>query len=228
MRFSENITSEFRYLQLMRLEKLTIDNIGELIRYPFKSLVSYCTDLTANDIRAIKKIENQNILNLFNTLRIVLGHGSDEEQQIFNRNLSVEPLKSAVLASRLYADSRLRYVNFIKSACKIILTQNPKKIYSFVDPINVRIMGSMPWNFLKSRQEIGDKWFNDFVEAKLLLFEKLIMFGVGEDVFPTLATSFAYSIYSFSPEKFYIPININENDAVYMILEKFIKNNSTQ
>lgn len=227
MKFSDNITPEARYLILMGYTKLTMDNLGELIRYPFKSLSLYCPDLTSYDKKAIRDIENKNILNFFNTLRIVMGHGSDEEKTIFNRNLRIEPLRSAVLSSRLYQDPRLRYINFIKNACKIILTQKRKEIDGFIDPINVKIFGTMPRNFLKSRQAIGDKWFNDFIDNKLLLLEKLILAGVVEDAFPALTTSIAYSIYSFSPGKYYIPNNISENDAVYMILEKFIIDTKT-
>lgn len=62
MEFGNNITSEARYLILLGQEKLTMDNLGELIRYPFKSLTSYCTDLTWYDIKAIRHIENTNIL----------------------------------------------------------------------------------------------------------------------------------------------------------------------
>lgn len=82
-----------------------------------------------------------------------MGHGSDEEQKLFNRNLSIEPLRNAILSSRLHQDPRLQYINFIKSACKIILTQEKKEINGFIDPINVRIYGDMPRNFLKSRKK---------------------------------------------------------------------------
>jgi len=226
MKFSDNITTEDRYLKLRNQEMLSYDNLGELIRYPFKSLASYCTDLDSYDIIKIKRIENLNILNFYNALRIVLGQCSENETEVFNRYLSVEPLKSAVLASRLYQDNRKSYITFIKSACKIILTTKQNNYNGIVDPINVKISGTMPRNFLKSRQFLGDKWFNDFIDCKLFLLERLILFGVCEDLFPMLATSIAYSIFSFSPDRYFFINNNKENEAIYLILQDFIKNTS--
>jgi hypothetical protein len=124
--------------------------------------------------------------------------------------------------SKLQQDPKLQYISFIKNACKIVLTEKQREVKNFIDPINVQIFGSMPRNFFKSRQHLGDKWFNDFIDNKLFLFEKLILSGVTENIFPILSTSIAYSVYSFSPDKYYIQENTSESDIIFSILNKFI------
>lgn len=222
MKFSDNITSEARYMLIKDKEQLTKTEIGEIIRYPFKSLASYCTALSNSDIRRIKEIERINILNFFNALRIVLGKGSGYEMEVFNRSLSEGPLKIALLTSRLQPNPKLQFITFVKIACKILLTRKYEKTYSLIDHVNVRIDGIMPRNVLKSRQDLGNKWFTDFVENKLFLFERLVLLRFQEDLFSILSTSFAYSIYSFNPDSYRFPEDISENDMIYLILQKFV------
>lgn len=222
MKFAEQITKESRFLVLQDKNRLSHEELGELIRYPFKSLASYCSDLTSSEVKKIKKIEEVNILYFFNAMRIILGHGSAQEKEIFKRNLSKEPLKTAILMSKLQQDIKLQYISFVKNACKIILTKKQKEINRFIEPINVQIFGSMPRNILKSRQQLGDKWYNDFIDNKLLLFEKLVLSGIIDDIFPLISMSIAYSVYFYSPEKYYISEVSSENDIIFSILEKFI------
>lgn len=218
----DNITSEERYILLSSKTHLSLSELGELVRYPFVPLCSYCTNLSNSDKIRIKEIEDKNIYYFFKSLSVVLGNASKEEIQVFQNNLTKEPLRSAVIISRTKDDPVEKYISFVETACKILLSINSYGYKPYNDSTKFGIAGSMPRDFLKSRQEDGNKWFNDFVTTKLKLFRLICEMGVKQEPFPILTTSIAYSLYHFTPKRYNISNGLNESDAIYVVMAKFL------
>ena len=216
-----NITTRPKYLILQDKENISLDELGELIRYPFVPLESYSKNLSVSEKNKIKRIEDINIYYFFNALRIVFGASSSEESKIFQRKLSKEPLKTAILLSKTKPSPIEQYISFIENACKILLSAH-KGYSKYENILTVSITGSMPHDFLVSRQEEGNKWYRDFIDSKFKMFEKICYIGLKDKAFQLLVTSLAYSIYYFTPSRFYIPNDINENDSIYIVLSTFI------
>lgn len=216
-----NITRKERYLILINKDIISLDELDELIRYPFVPLEAYSKNLSSSDKYKIKLIEDINIYYFFKALRIVFGESSSEESSMFQRSLLIEPLKTAVMLSKTKCSPIEQYISFIENSCKILLSSH-KGYTKYENFLTVNIVGNMPRDFLSSRQEEGNKWYQDFIEHKFKVFEKICFMGLKERAFDLLLTSLAYSIYYFTPSRFYIPNEMDENNSIYIVLTTFI------
>lgn len=221
MNLSVNITKRERFLILINKETLSLDELGELIRYPFVPLANYSRDLSSTDKNIIKQIEDINIYYFFKALRVVFGECSIEESSVFQKNLQKEPLKTAVIISRIKRTPIEQYISFIENCCKILLSAH-KGYTKYENYLIVSINGNMPRDFLSSRQEEGNKWYRDFIDNKFKIFERICNMGFKDKAFQLLLTSLAYSMYYFTPYRFYIPDEMDENDSIYLVLTTFI------
>jgi len=149
-------------------------------------------------------------------------HFDFESTQVFQNNLSKEPLRTAVFISRTKGSPMEKYISFVETACKILLSINSNGYKPYNDCTKFGIVGSMPRDFLKSRQEDGNRWFKDFVKTKFELFRIICEMGVKQDPFQILTTSIAYSLCHFTPMRYSISNGLNENDAVYVVMAKFL------
>lgn len=216
------MTSLSEYNSLLSLVNLNNDQIQKIAQYPHRSLLSLCDDVTFYDKNKIKEIEDQNIWYLINSINLIFGLASNEQQKLFNSNLTKEPLRTAVFLAQQETNPKYRFITFAETACKILLSYGGKPGI-FLDPIDVKISGTMPRNFFKSRQSIGDRWFNEFVDNKLTVLRLAYINISPEKAYSIFLKSIAYSLYNFTPYRYHIQFCKDENEALHRILNIFIK-----
>lgn len=221
MNLQDYIINKSTFDLLVSKKTISINELYQLARYPSKSLSDFCGNLPNYDFKNVKKIEDLNIYYFLNTLKILFGLGNKEEQTVFQNSLKFEPLRTAVLLSKLQNNPTERYIVFIENACKIMLSK--PNVGLFLDPINIKIEGSMPRNFFKSRQEIGNLWFQTFIEDKLIIFKRVCRCYKIEEAFPILVMSIAYSLYTFTPQRYHISYCEDEDTALHKVIKIFFE-----
>jgi hypothetical protein len=218
-----NMTSFKEYNSLLHLQKYNNEQLLKLAQYPYESLVSLCENVSFYERNKIKEIEDLNIWHFINALNLLFGLASKEEQELFNANLMKEPLRTAVYLSQQEASPQNRFITFIELACKILLSNGGKK-GMFLDPIDIKIDGNMPRDLFKSRQNIGNEWFNKFVENKLSVLKMAYNKSSPETAYAIVLKSIAYSLYNFTPYRYHIRYCKDEDEALHLILKVFINN----
>lgn len=218
------MTSLSEYNSLLSLANHDNEQIQKIAKYPYISLLSLCEEVTSYDKTKIKEIEDLNIWYLINSINLIFGLASSEQQSLFNSNLTKEPLRTAIILAQQESNPEYRFITFAELACKILLS-NGGTPGIFLDPIDVKINGTMPRNFFKSRQKIGDSWFNGFIDNKLavLRFAYLNDSDSPEKAYSIFLKSIAYSLFSFTPNRYRIQYCKDEDEALHLILNNFIK-----
>lgn len=224
MHIKSNILSKAEY-DFYR-NKLLVEpaDVYAMARYPFVSLISRCDHLSNSEYEKVKKIEDLNIFYFLSTLKLVCGIGSEQELTTFRRALTEEPLRTAVLLGQVESNPTDMFITFMVNAIKILLSPKDGKdggIY-FRDPVNVGIVGTMPRDFFKSRQEIGNVWYKEFVNQKMELLSYVCRYVDKTDVFQIILMSIAYSLYAYTPQRYKVSEDCSENENLHNILNQFI------
>ena len=204
MDLKSNIITKAQYENYRIRLCLEPTDVYAMARYPFVSLTSRCENLSHSEYERVKKIEDLNIFYFLNAVKIVCGVGSEQELVTFYRAITEEPLRTAVLLGQAESNPTDKFITFMVNAIKILLSPkdgNQGGIY-FRDPVNVGIVGSMPRDFFKSRQDIGNTWYREFVNQKMELLSYICRFVDKTDVFPIILMSVAYSLYAFTPIRY--------------------------
>lgn len=222
MGLSENITNLKVYEQLKSKTKLTCQELLILARYPYVPLNKMFGELYDYEYRKIKEIEDWNVFYFMNTIKIVCGFGSHQEVSSFQQLLLKEPLRTAVTLSKLEKDPTDRLITFLCNAIRIMLSPKDGGNQFCLDPINVGIFGSIPRNFLKSRQTIGDNWYRNFIEIKLDLLSQIVKVCGKSEIFRIMIYSVCYSLYHYSPERYNISNFQSEDTNLKIVLNKFL------
>ena len=220
-----NCISLERYNYLLSIPCTTQNQCFEIARYPFVSFVQYAKDnIKENEIEVIHGIEEHNIYNFFYVIGLLLGVGEKNAIDTIHRNVSKEPLRSAIIIANQENNLIDKQTKFIEQACLILLSLG-KTQASPISVINIRLEGKLPNRFFPSKLEKkGDEWFRLFVEYKLKGLTHVYKYCGAENAYPFIAESIAYSLYSFNPNKYYIQSCNTENDAVFEILNQFLTN----
>ena len=212
-------TSENEYNSLLGKHNLTISEIYKLSQYPCTSLTSCFKDYCYRE--KVQILEDNNIFYLLNAVNLIFGFAPKSDQEVFNRNLTKEPLRTAVFLASRKSDPKERFSTFVCTACEILLS-NGGKSGLFNDPIDVKLYGKMPFRLLGVSQKIADDWYKTFVEQKLTV-AKLAIESVGEEnAYAIILRSIIYSIYFFAPYKYNIANCRDEDEALHLILKQFI------
>lgn len=222
MKLNSQIISLERYNELSVHRKSSLEEIYAMARYPYISLADFCGNVSSYERDRIKKIEDLNIYFFLNTIKIVCGRGSISETETFKDAMNYEPLRSAVILGQMQSDLNEKFITFISSAIRMLMSPEDAGDQFFRNPINIGLTGSMPRNFFKSRKEIGNHWFKNFIELKLDLIARLCRLGRKEEIFTLMLYSISYSLYSFSPYRYPVSEYLSENDNLHIILNKFL------
>lgn len=216
-----NFTDKKVFFSLLEKENLKHEECYQLAYYPYVSLTNYCDITSPNEKRICKNIENKNIWQFIQIISLLFGVGSEETLEMLNREMRNEPLRSAIVASRLHPNSHERIIVYVETACKILLSID-KKGTSPQNLINVKIDGKMPFRLLSPNlQNKGDEWFQNFVNIKLITLRKAYNCIGSEKIYPFFLTSIASSLYFFSPSIYNISQCNDENEMLHLILNTF-------
>lgn len=224
MDLKNQLLSEYEFEYLNSKSKLSPSEVIKLAKYPFVSLADFCGDLSSSsDLMRVKEIEDLNIYYFLNSCRLILGEGTVEEQLQFKNSLQKEPLRTAVLLSNQETNPIDKNIVFIENACKIMLTYECKQnSYYIYNPINLKIVGTMPSHNFKSRQKLGDMWLQSFIDTKLSLIKAICRFHNIDKAFPILLMSIAYSLYKFTPSRYCVLPYEDQNKTIHRILKTYI------
>lgn len=218
-----NFTDKQVFFSLLEKENLKHAECYQLAYYPYVSLANFCDITSPNEKRICKNIEDTNIRQFVQIISLLFGVGSEDTLNLLHSEMQNEPLRSAIIASRLHPIPQERIIVFIENACKILLSIN-KKGTGAQNIINVRIDGKMPFRLLSTNlQNKGDEWFENFVNIKLITLRKAYNCLGREKIYPFFLTSIASSLYSFSPSRYNISRCNDENEMLHLILDTFIK-----
>lgn len=222
MKFIENITSQSVYESFLHKDNLSFNELLQLARYPYISLSEYCGNINNYEEKKVKEIEDMNIFYFLNAFKIVMGFGTVQESSVFQKSLTQEPLRTAVILAQNVKDDKERIISLYSNAIRILLSpQNGNEL--FRDPINIGIVGNMPRYFSKSRQSMADNWYSNFVELKLYLFGKICKILDITESLSIMMMSIAYSLYKYTPYRYHISDYKCENENLQIILTVFMK-----
>ena len=222
MRFS--FIDKNEYDLLLCKSYLNEEDKFKLATYPFSSLTSYCgIKYYDTERKEVERIEERNIYHFFNAIN-VLFNASIAEDATFINSFKDEPLRTAVILANQERDASLRVPLLLKYACLILLSID-KKGTNRNNPINVRIVGRIPFDFFFFFQKRADLWFHDFVTNKLDGMCKICKDWGLQDAFIYLYRSIAYSLKFFFPEKYDTSWIADEDEAIKFIIKKFVDDN---
>ena len=222
MRF--NFINKNEYDLLLCKSYLNEEDKFKLATYPFSSLTSYCgIKHYDTERKEVERIEERNIYHFFNAINVLFS-ASNAGDTTFMNCFKDEPLRTAVILANQERNASLKIPMLIKYACLILLSID-KKGTSRSNPINVRIVGKMPFDLFSSKQKRADLWFHDFVTNKLDGMCKVYKDWGGEDAFIFLYRSIAYSLKFFFPEKYNTAWIADEDEAIKSIIKKFTYDN---
>ena len=149
MDLKENLITKDYFLYLIRKQEINPIELKQLICFPFVPLSLYLGDVSKNEEPKIKKIEDINILYFFNSLRICFDKASSREMEIFKKNLVREPLLTAVNLTKLKINPIDKYITFIETSCKILISMNSKGKIESDNPFEIKIVGGYTMELLK-------------------------------------------------------------------------------
>lgn len=221
------MTTKNVYEELTKKTISSAEDVQAIARYPYISLVELCDDINSFEYENIKKIEDLNIYYFLNVLKIVFGLGTPNETDIYNRALLKEPLRTAVILGRLEKNPTEKFIKFTTTAIKILLSPKDGGNQYFCNPINVAIVGSMPRLFFRSRQDIGNIWYEKFVNIKLDLMARSCRIFSIEKVFAIMLTSIAYSLYHYTSSRYPISNYKTEDENLHIIIREFLEHINT-
>ena len=95
---------EYEYNQMLESKLYTKQDMYRFASYPYVSLLSRYKSLMSYEQRKIREIEDDNVFTFFHVISLLFGIGSQSEIDTINRNMNVEPLRSAVIAARQEID----------------------------------------------------------------------------------------------------------------------------
>lgn len=224
MNLKLNLLSKAQYDNYRSKLYVNFADVNAMARYPFVSLIERCKNLSKSEYEKVKDIEDLNIFYFLSTVKLVCGIGTEHELATFHRAITEEPLRTAVLLGQAESNPTDKYITFMVNAIKILLSPKDGEgggIY-FRDPVNVGIVGNMPRDLFKSRQEIGNVWYKEFVNQKMELLFYVCKYVDKTKVFPIMMMSIAYSLYAYTPERYRILENSSEDENIHIILNSFI------
>ena len=218
--------NEYNYL--ISKKTLSYEDILRIAQYPGESLISYCkTKISLGGIGFIEDkitcIQDKNILYFINAINLLYGRGDRYSQEVLNNNLTKEPLRTAIFLARQEHDPKKRFSTFICTACKILLSDGGKKGI-LNDPIDVKIKGDMPHYLFLNLKNIGNEWYNIFVENKLKVATLAIQHTNEETAYAIILRSLAYSLYFFAPHKYNVANCNDEDTALHLVIKEFLTN----
>ena len=215
------MTSRSGYAELIQKKNSSVEDIYAIAHYPYIPLAELCENLACSERKGVKEIEDLNIYYFIKTFKIVFGLGTPRETETFHRALVEEPLRTAVILGRIETNPTEKLITFFTTAVRVLLSPKDGGNRFFRNPINVGIVGSMPRQLFKSRQSIGNMWYETFVNIKLDLMARICRVMDVEEVFPIMLTSVAYSLYYYTPSRYPISNKYTEKENVSIILQKF-------
>lgn len=211
---------EFEYKQMLKSKLYTKQEMYSFASYPYVSLLSKYKGLSTWEHKKIREIEDENISTFFRIISLLFGVGSQEEVSIIKQNMNNEPLRSAVIAARQEADPTDRVPRYMELACKILLSLE-KKGTSRLNAINVKITGKIPALPFSNRQDIADKWYENFVDVKLTGMKKVYKDLGSDTAYTFIVSSTLQSLYHFAPSRYNIHDCRSDDEALHKVLEIF-------
>ena len=145
---------EYEYKQMLDSKLCSKQDMFRLASFPYVSLLSKYKNLMSYEQRKIREIEDDSVFAFFHILSLLFGIGSQSEIDTINRNMNVEPLRSAVIAARQELDPAERAPKYFELACKILLSLDERG-YSMMNVINIRVRGKIPGMPFSNRQKSG-------------------------------------------------------------------------
>ena len=211
------------YQTILRKDKLCIIDRFKLAQCPYRiSLVNHCNATSFHEKKKIRQVEDENVRRFLNTINIVYGMSSEESSRAYHRLLSQEPLRSVVIMARqkenVSENGRIAY--FMELSCLAILAADEKK-KTLDDIFLPKLRGDIPRDFLTSRQEIGDEWFQGFVNHQLTGMKKVFESLGAEEAYKFLLHSTVTSLYYFTPSRYNLWSCRDINEAIVKILKDF-------
>lgn len=181
--------------------------------YVITPLVDFCGDIRPNEIDKVHEVEDDSILSFLNTVMSVFGKYN---QGVFKELLSTYPFNSLIQEIKsTYSGKEIDRI-FIIVITKAILANRDLSL-------KVKAAGNMPQKMFSFRQATADEWFTYFVDRALTrivsIYENM---GVNEAT-ASLFSICAYQLYHSQPNRFDISYCSNENDALALILDTFLK-----
>ena len=177
------------------------------------SLIQHCGDIRPNEIDKVNEIEDECIHNFLNVTMSVFGRYNREN---YLKLLSTNPYNLLVQELNMSYNGEEREWLYISCIPKLILSNG--------DPhLKVKVLGKMPQKMFSFRQMNADEWFQNFVNIALtrivFVYKKL---GV-DDAVASLMSICAFQLYHSHPNRFNISHCTNNNDAIYYIMDSFLK-----
>ena len=211
---------EYEYRQMLNSKLCSKQDMFRLASYPYVSLLSKYKNLISYEQRKIREIEDDSVFAFFHIISLLFGVGSQSEIDTINRNMNVEPLRSAVIAARQEIDPAERAPKYFELACKILLSLDERG-YSMMNVINIRVRGKIPGMPFSNRQKIADEWFSTFVNFKLEGMKKVYRELGAEMAYTFVVSSTLHSLYHFAPERYRIEYCQSEDEALHKVLRIF-------
>lgn len=217
-----NKISEFEYNQMLARKLHSKQDMFRLASYPYVSLLSLYKNLSSYEYRKIREIEDDNIFTFFHVISLLFGIGSQDEINTINRNMNVEPLRSAVIAARQELNPEDRAPKYFELACKILLSLDNQGT-NMMNAINIKIKGKIPALPFSNRQKIADEWYQTFLDTKFAGMKRVYIDLGAEEAYRFMISSTLHSLYHFSPDRYYIAACQTEEEALHKVLEIFTK-----
>ena len=211
---------EYEYRQMLDSKLCSKQDMFRLASYPHVSLLSKYKNLISYEQRKIREIEDDSVFAFFHIISLLFGVGSQSEIDTINRNMNVEPLRSAVIAARQEIDPAERAPKYFELACKILLSLDERG-YSMMNVINIRVRGKIPGMPFSNRQKIADEWFSTFVNLKLEGMKKEYRELGAEMAYTFVVSSTLHSLYHFAPNRYNIAYCQSEDEALHKVLRIF-------
>lgn len=211
---------EYEYKQMLETKLYAKQDMYRFASYPYVSLLSRYKNLMSYEQRKIREIEDDNIFSFFHVISLLFGVGSKSEIDTINRNMNVEPLRSAVIAAKQEINPAERAPKYLELACKILLSLDELG-YSMMNVINIRVRGKIPGMPFSNRQRIADEWFSTFVNLKLDGMKKVYRELGAEMAYTFVVSSTLQSLYHFAPERYHIAYCQSEDEALHKVLRIF-------
>ena len=211
---------EYEYRQMLNSKLCSKQDMFRLASYPYVSLLSKYKNLISYEQRKIREIEDDSVFAFFHIISLLFGVGSQSEIDTINRNMNVEPLRSAVIAARQEIDPAERAPKYFELACKILLSLDERG-YSMMNVINIRVRGKIPGMPFSHRQKIADEWFSTFVNLKLEGMKKVYRELGAEMAYTFVVSSTLHSLYHFAPNRYNIAYCQSEDEALHKVLRIF-------
>lgn len=196
----------------------TLEDSFRLAKYPYVSMSQYCSDLKPHE--SVNDVEDYNIWLFINTISLLFGQRSEQEQKKLHECMKVPPLSWAITVANLEPDPSDRIPKFISECCKIILSQK-KTLSNFESPIDIKIVGDLPFRFTNTLRTQANDWFSNFVNLKLEGMTRVYKSCGPDRALSFVLGSTAYSLYSFHPYRYSINSCRSEDEALKKILHTF-------